>query len=224
MEKHNYVLGDGKGFVDLVSSLGTDSSVVNAARVSFGKRISKIEEKDVKLISYLLKEKHSSPFEHVAFTFHVKCPLFVARQWMRHRTQSYNEISRRYTSENLDFYIPNQFRYQNKIDRQASDLEKSFSDEENVYLSQLFLTMSEESVIVYNELLEKGVAREMARMILPQNMYTEFYTTVNLWNLFHFINLRTSDHAQQEIKVYAEKMLDLIKYTVPYSVEAWKGL
>lgn len=217
-------LGDGIGFVKLIDSMGNDISIVNAARVSFGKRIDTILDKDRKLIQYLLREKHSSPFEHVTFTFHVKTPLFVARQWMRHRTQSYNEISRRYTSENIEFYIPNEYRKQDKNDRQASDVLVGFNNQTNNEFKTFFSTLSNTSLEAYKYMIQAGMAREMARMLLPQNMYTEFYTTVNLWNLFHFIQLRKSNHAQLEIRAYAELMEILIQDTVPVALDAWKNL
>lgn len=210
-----------KGYVVLVSHMGDDRTVVNAARVSFNKQVSELSEKDEKLIKYLYINRHTSPFEHVTFTFEIKCPLFVARQWMRHRTWSYNEISRRYTSDEIDFYIPHELRKQADSDRQAStDVVVDFG---NVYPRSIIYEHSYSSLALYRSLLLKGVAREQARMVLPQNMYTTFYATVNLHNLFHFLTLRNSEHAQYEIRVYADALEEIIKDVVPISYQVYRG-
>lgn len=215
-----------KGFVELIDILGDDNTIVSAARVSvLGE--SKGKEKDKQLIKYLLDNKHTSPFEHVVFTFRVKCPLFVRSQWMRHRTWSYNEVSRRYTSEDIDFYIPKVLRKQAKSNRQASvdeyistlvdeelDVNESVTDFISVTCGMLQDT--------YEFLLKQGVSREQARMVLPQNMYTMFYATVDLHNLFHFIELRNTPEAQYEIRVYAEALERMVAEQVPWAYEAWK--
>lgn len=213
---------DGQGFVTLIDNMGNDLSVVNAARVSFGKRKETFDNNDKTLIKYLLTNKHSSPFEHVMFTFHVKCPLFVRSQWMRHRVWSFNEISRRYTSEDISFYVPCELRKQSTDNKQAS--EGVFIGNENNQMVNSIHYIVEESKAIYNELLARGVSREMARMVLPQNLYTEFYGTVDLWNLFHFLDLRNHPHAQLEIRVYAEEIEKIIQKIVPASYEAWKNL
>lgn len=205
-----------KGYVELLDSMGTDNTVVSAARVShLGE--SKGIQKDAELIRYLMKERHTSPFEHVVFQFRIKCPLFVARQWMRHRTWSYNEVSRRYTSEEIDFYIPEFLRNQ-------SDANKQSSENISEYSSNLIMDMEnivDNCMKAYNEMISLGIAREQARMILPQNMYTTFYGTVDLHNLFHFLELRRSPHAQEEIKVYAHAIEKLISKKVPICYKAW---
>ena len=155
--------------------MGDDKSIVEAARVSFNNdKIEYEKNRDEKLISYLLKNKHSSPFEHVVFKFHVNAPLFVARQWMRHRTFSYNEISRRYTSENLEFYIPKYYRKQSADNKQASDgkVEENWS----TVLDEEVRIHIEKSVSLYEEMINKGVAREQSRIVLPQTMYTHTHT------------------------------------------------
>lgn len=214
------VLGDGISFVRLINTMGSDVEIVNGARVSFGKRREELDEKDKVLIQYLADERHTSPFEHVAFTFHIKCPLFVTRQWHRHRTWSYNEISRRYTSMNLEFYVPKAYRQQAETNRQAStdDLVELTKDGENI--NELVGDHTQKAFDFYENLIEQGVAREQARMVLPQNMYTEMYATVNLHNLIHFIELRIHAGAQWEIQQYALKLLDLAEEAAPYAIKA----
>ena len=205
----------------MVDCMGNDLSIVSAAKVSFNRDFIEVnDEKNYKLIQYLLKNKHSSPFEHVIFKFHVKAPLFVARQWMRHRTFSYNEISRRYTSDNLDFYIPNFYRKQSMDNKQASDGEVDLKD--NFELIEETKKITEQSLILYNNMIDKGVAREQARMILPQSLFTRFYVTGNLWNWLHFIELRDHPHAQLEIKEYAQEIKRKIKLNNPITIEVWE--
>ena len=214
------VLGDGISFVRLINTMGSDVEIVNGARVSFGKRREELDDKDKVLIQYLADERHTSPFEHVAFTFHVKCPLFVTRQWHRHRTWSYNEISRRYTSMNLEFYVPQAYRQQAETNRQAStdDLIEETKDGKNIH--DLVETHTAGAFTFYEDLIKQGVAREQARMVLPQNMYTEMYASVNLHNLIHFVELRIHAGAQWEIQQYALKLLDLAEEAAPYAIKA----
>jgi len=210
-----------KGYIELIDHMGNDNTIVNAARVSFLGE-SKGEEQDRKLIRYLLKNKHTSPLEQVEFQFMVKCPLFVARQWMRHRTFNFNEVSRRYTSEEIDFYIPSQLRKQAENDKQASDGVLTNLEAEDYIL---WITNNCDNALDdYNTMVSHGVAREQARMILPQNMYTSFYAKTDLHNLFHFIELRNSEHSQYEIRVYAEAIEQLIQPIVPVAFEEWKKL
>lgn len=209
-ENHIKVL-DGQGWIGLIDHLGTESTLVNAARVSFGKMKEEMDDKDIVLLDYLIENKHTSPMEHVVFTFSVHCPLFVRGQWHRHRTWSYNEISRRYTEVDLEFYTPPKIRQQAKSDRQAS-VEADFDDTElRAQISQ----HNEASLKLYNKLLDAGVCREQARGVLPQNMMVTFWATVDLSNLIHFLELRDSEHAQWEIRQYAEAIKQLIKPVVP---------
>lgn len=209
-----------KGFLRLLNYMGNDVTVVNAARVSFGKRKETMDEKDAKLIRYLIQHKHTSTLEHNVFTFHIKCPLFVRGQWHRHRTWSYNEISRRYTSFNIEFYEPEKFRRQAETNRQAS-VDEYVTDASAI---ESVKQHHQKSLDLYNELLEKGVAREQARGVLPQNMYTEFYGTVNLNNLLKFIDLRIHEGAQWEITQYAKAALQLAKKSCPLTIEAYEEL
>lgn len=210
-ENHVKVL-DGQGWVGLIDHLGSESTIVNAARVSFGKLKNEMDEKDVALLQYLIENKHTSPLEHIIFTFSVHCPLFIRGQWHRHRTWSYNEISRRYTEIDMEFYTPEKLRMQAKSNRQASVDSPDFQDDE---LREEIRTHNLKSFQLYEKLLEQGVCREQARGVLPQNMMVTFWGTVDLSNLLHFLELRDSDHAQWEIRQYAEAIKKLIKPVIP---------
>ncbi len=219
-----------RGFIALLDHMGDDTTIVNAARVSFGKRVEKMSERDERLIRYLLKNRHTSPFEHVQFQFHVKCPLFVRSQWHRHRTWSYNEISSRYTEVKEEFYVPTMFRRQSPSNKQASVEEPADEVCFNVYRNEktgteeAYIESCKLAVKQYRELLKAGVARELARAVLPQAMYTQFYATVDLHNLLHFVELRIHPHAQWEIQQYARAILKLIKPIVPVTVKIWSEI
>ena len=225
-----YLYGDNIGRLDYIEHMGDDLTIVNAARVSFGKQKSEIDEKDKKLISYLAKHRHTSTFEHNVITFRCKVPLFVRSQHHRHRTWSYNEISRRYTSENLEFYSPKKFRTQHANNRQASNDELIDPVLNSSHMMIGFENASQaishhhtRCVSLYNALLSSGVCREQARGVLPQNLYTEYYATCNLNNLIKFIELRTHAGAQQEIRVLAEKMLEIASDIWPIATESLKN-
>ncbi|WP_294436671.1 FAD-dependent thymidylate synthase [uncultured Victivallis sp.] len=203
---------DGQGWVGLIDHLGTETTIVNAARVSFGKLKQTMDERDIGLLNYLIENRHTSPLEHVVFTFSVHCPLFVRGQWHRHRTWSYNEISRRYTQIDMEFYTPGTLRRQSEDNRQASYFDPSFGGEE---LKAEIDAHNRASLKLYEHLLESGVCREQARGVLPQNMMVTFWGTVDLGNLLHFLELRDSDHAQSEIREYAKAIKTLIKPIVP---------
>lgn len=209
-ENHVKVL-NGQGWIGLIDHLGSEATLVNAARVSFGKMKDSMDDKDIVLLDYLIENKHTSPLEHVVFTFSVHCPLFVRGQWHRHRTWSYNEISRRYTEVDLEFYTPPKIRKQAKSDRQAS-VEVDFDDTE---IREKISKHNTDSLALYNELLDAGVCREQARGVLPQNMMVTFWATVDLSNLIHFLDLRDSAHAQWEIREYAIAIKKLIKHDFP---------
>ena len=216
-ENHHDPLGDGISSLQLVRVSGSDVDIVNAARVSYGKFITEMSERDVKLLEYLMEHNHSSPFEHNQLSFRVKCPLFVARQWMRHRMNSYNEISYRYVKAPLEFYTPLHWRYQDTKNRQGSV--GAFADEE---LKQKYTLALEHARNAYEHLLEKGVARELARGLLPLCTYTEFIFTCNLHSLVHFLKLRLAEGAQSEIRNFAQGMLALALPHFPVSLGAWK--
>lgn len=210
-EKHVKVL-DGQGWVGFIGCLGTEATILNAARVSFGKMKETVDEKDIVLLEYLLQNKHTSPLEHVVFTFSVHCPLFVRGQWHRHRTWSFNEISRRYTEIDLEFHVPAKLRKQAETNRQASVEWEGFN---RFDLIEKIKEHNKNSCELYNCLLEQGVCREQARAVLPQSMMVTFWGTVDLNNLIHFLELRDSEHAQWEIREYAQAIKKLIIPMIP---------
>ena len=215
-ERSINLYGDNIGKVEYVEHMGSDLTIVNSARVSFGKHKDELNERDEKLIRYLIKHKHTSTLEHNVATFRFCVPLFVRSQHHRHRTWSYNEISRRYTDVDIRFYEPTTFRTQHEDNRQASNLHETADPLWNIYSSGRAETVSErvkyhhkESLHLYNGLINLGVCREQARGVLPQNLYTEYYGTVNLNNLLKFIDLRTHEGAQWEIQRVAAACLEI---------------
>ncbi|HUT85849.1 MAG TPA: FAD-dependent thymidylate synthase [Elusimicrobiales bacterium] len=209
-----------KGFMRLVNYTGGDQMVVDSARVSFGSS-SKDEKRNKLLIHYLLENSHMSPFEHSVFQLHVKCPIFVARQWMRHRWCSYNEVSARYTEVSDEFYIPEKFRTQDKTNIQGS-IESDKLDHEK--LLKDYSECINNSMKCYRELLDAGVAREMARMVLPVSQYTQFYWTVNSRSLMNFISLRLDVHAQKEIRAYADAASKIFADVMPWTWDAFNEI
>jgi thymidylate synthase (FAD) len=213
-----------KGFVRLIDFMGGDETVVLAARVSTGKGL-KGEEQDRKLIHYLMKHRHETPFEHSVFQFHISCPLFVARQWFRHRVASYNERSGRYVEYEDEFYLPDRLRLQAKSNKQASEFGEIPNERELIQMIQETYELVYER---YKKLLASGVARELARAILPLSLYTQFYWTINARSLMNFINLRADASAQWEIRQYAEAIAKIFKAKMPWTWEAfvqyvWRG-
>jgi len=230
-----YLYDDNIGAVEYIQHMGTDLTVVNSARVSFGKNKTELDKKDEKLIRYLTKHKHTSTLEHNIVTFRFCVPLFVRSQHHRHRTWAYNEISRRYTDENLRFYEPKSFRTQHKSNRQASNPEDLVnpllkiydpmcSQPMSVHASSVVENFHKDALKFYDSLLEGGVCREQARGILPQNLYTEYYGTVNLNNLIKFINLRTHEGAQWEIQKVAEACKEIASSLWPVTINAYDSI
>lgn len=210
------------GLVRLVDHMGNDLSIVRNARVSYNAewRSGKDAGKDERLISYLYKNGHNTPFEAVTFTFEVKAPIFVIRQWHRHRTQSYNEVSARYTELPEEFYIPEA----KNITQQSKDNKQMRTDEQHPYASLFRALMTEgntEQFKIYKKMLGGGCPRELARTVLPLATYTHMFATMNLHNLFRFLGERLHEHAQWEIQQYAQAMLDLITPVVPVAVGAF---
>ena len=221
------IYGDGIGRVDLVDHMGSDLTIVNSARVSFGKHKEALDEKDKKLVNYLVKHRHTSTFEHNVATFRFVVPCFVRSQHHRHRTWSYNEISRRYTDVNIQFYEPEAFRTQHKSNRQASNAEELIDPQitrifEPLPASKIVKDHHQASLALYETLIEAGVCREQARGVLPQNLYTEYYGTVNLNNLLKFVDLRTHEGAQWEIQKVAEACLEFAEGLWPVAVGAYR--
>lgn len=209
-------LQDGISSVEAIRISGSDLDIANAARVSYGKISHEISDRDAKLINFLMEHDHTSPFEHNQFSFRIKAPIFVTRQWMRHRMNSYNEISYRYVKAETEFYIPKEWRGQHKINHQAS--EGAFTNED---LLATYKNTLEQTMKAYDELIEAGVCREQARGLLPVCTYTQFIFTCNLHSLMHFLKLRLAEGAQWEIRVYAQAMLKLALPHFPIALGAW---
>ncbi len=205
-----------QGFVRMVEMMGSDAAVVRAARVSYGEGTKTVRE-DAALIDYLMRHRHTSPFEMVEFTFHIRAPIFVARQWFRHRTASYNEISGRYSVLEERFYRPAAWRRQDTVNRQGS--KGGHKDPE---ADRLLEEAYRKAYGTYQELLKRGVAREEARIVLPLGLYTEFYFKQDLHNLFHFLKLRLDPHAQFEIREYARAIAKIVRAKVPLSWAAFE--
>lgn len=224
-----------RGFVELLNimphpdqGISGDQVIVNAARVSYLGE-SKGEEADKKLLFRLMRDEHTSPFEHVIFQFRVKAPIMVVRQWQRHRTWSYSEQSYRYTeAQDDEFYIPSakEWRYQSKSNKQGSEGYLPIAHEHgfdgidcNTQMENAMWGCLE----VYSRMIEAGVAREQARLVLPAfALYTTFYATVDAHNLMHFLKLRLHPHAQYEIRVYAEAIWEMFKVFLPYTAQAFE--
>lgn len=211
-----------KGFVRLVDYMGGDDRIVQAARVSYGAG-TKTYRQDRGLIHYLIRNWHTSPVEQVQLTFHCKMPVFVARQWVRHRTARLNEISGRYSVMKDEFYVPapEHIRPQSTDNKQGRS-ENRYSEEEEREIIALFEDEQRQVYANYQKLLEKDVARELARNNLPLSMYTEWYWQIDLHNLFHFLRLRLDPHAQYEIRVYAEAMAKCAAAVAPLAYEAFE--
>ena len=209
------------GYVALVESMGSDLSIVRNARVSYDAewRTGEDDGKDAKLIQYLVKNNHTSPLEAVNFTFEVKAPIFVFRQWHRHRTWSYNEISARYAELPEEFYVPEV----NLITTQSSSNKQMRTDEEHSaaeYWKGVMLNQNRSSFSAYKAMIADGVPRELARSVLPVATYSHMFATVDLNNLFKFIGLRSHSHAQHEIRVYSDAMLKIVREVCPIAVDA----
>ncbi|MBM4178300.1 MAG: FAD-dependent thymidylate synthase [Ignavibacteria bacterium] len=211
-----------KGFVRLIDVMGDDNAIVQAARVSYGSGTKKVHE-DRGLIRYLMRHLHTTPFEMVEFKFHVKLPIFVARQWIRHRTANVNEYSGRYSEMKDEFYVPDpeQIRAQSATNKQGR-ADESFAAEESGRIRTTMRTTQENLYGEYQDLLETNLAREIARINLPVSNYTEWYWKIDLHNLFHFLRLRIDAHAQYEIRVYGQAMASIVKAAVPLAYEAFE--
>lgn len=240
MEKQHKINILDKGHVVYVDHFGSDQRIVESARVSY-KSQSKGEEQDKKLLFYLWKNKHSTPFEQTAITLNIRWPIFLARQAMRHRTASWNEISGRYAELPNDFYIPNTWRKQDTENKQGSSVEedwnkpywdmlgkdgsvtvKGVTDSKNSTFTRILEDHCNKSYSAYQLLLDNGCSKEMARMVLPLNLYTECYVTWDIRNLLHFITLREDAHAQAEIQEYAVAIKSILQELFPWTLEAYE--
>lgn len=211
-----------KGFVRMVDYYGSDSRIVQAARVSYGEGTKTVSQ-DGALIDYLLRHQHTSPFEQVVFTFHLKMPIFVARQWVRHRMGRMNEVSGRYSIMKDEFYVPENSCISKQSTNNKQGRGDVFEEQQAKEFQAEFIEGQQKAYEVYKDMVEKGIAREIARINLPLALYTEFYWQMDLHNLFHFLKLRLDSHAQYEIRLYAEKILEIIKTVCPMAVSSFEN-
>jgi thymidylate synthase (FAD) len=192
------------GFVRLDAAMADDLSVVNGARVSFARRKTEMDDSDEALIRFLMRDRHGSPFEHNAFRFHIRCPIFVAREWFRHRVGSFNEFSLRYAKATDDFYVPAAEDVRSQVGKPGAYSFEPVTEELAEQTREELQAVYEHAYATYERLVEAGVARELARSVLPVGAYTQFYWTVNARSLMNFVSLRSSEFAQLEIRRYAE--------------------
>lgn len=209
------------GFVALLDSMGNDLTVVNSARVSFGKRHPEMEEGDAQLINYLLSHRHGTPFESILFQLHVKCPIFVMREWIRHRVSSFNEYSMRYTEAPEEWYYPELDAIRVQVGKPGhytyEPAETGLAERTQRRISATCYAAFQ----AYKEMLDAGIAKELARVVLPVAMYTEFYWTINARSLMNFLNLRNALTAQREIREYAEVIDGLFATVAPITAQAF---
>ncbi|MFW6387948.1 MAG: FAD-dependent thymidylate synthase [bacterium] len=211
-----------KGFVRLVDYLGSDDRIVQSARVSYG-RGTKTKRQDQGLINYLMRNRHTSPFEQVVLTFHAKMPIFVARQWVRHRTASLNEISGRYSVMEDEFYIPDAEHVSAQaVDNKQGREGQAFPPELVEDIQARLADGQQRGYREYESLLETGLARELSRINLPLSLYTQWYWRIDLHNLFHFLALRMDSHAQYEIRAYANVMCEITEKVAPIATAAFR--
>ena len=209
------------GFVRLDGALASDLSVVNSARVSFAKRKDEMDDSDAGLVRFLMRERHGTPFEHNAFRFHVRCPLFVAREWFRHRIGSFNEESARYHQLEADFYVPAASDVRTQVGKPGAYTFETVDDESARATRETLQTHYDECYQRYETLLEGGLAKELARCVLPMGTFTQFFWTVNARSLMNFLSLRSHETAQLEIRRYAEAIENLFAETMPVTYQAF---
>ena len=209
------------GFVRLDDSMADDLSVVNAARVSFARRKEEMDESDHGLIRFLLRERHGTPFEHNSFRFHVRAPLFVAREWFRHRVGSFNEFSMRYARATDDFYVPEPEDVRTQVGKPGSYSFETVDPELAEATRDELRAVYDEAYATYERLVERGVARELARLVMPVGAYTEFYWTVNARSLMNFVSLRAAETAQREIRRYADACERFLEEKMPVTHAAF---
>jgi thymidylate synthase (FAD) len=209
------------GFVRLDGALADDLSVVNGARVSFARRKTEMDDSDAGLIRFLMRDRHGTPFEHNAFRFHVRCPIFVAREWFRHRVGSFNEFSMRYARATDEFYVPAPEDVRSQVGKPGAYSFEPVSDELAETTREELRAVYENAYATYERLVEQGVARELARAALPVGAYTEFFWTVNARSLMNFVSLRAAETAQREIRRYADAVERFLEERMPITYEAF---
>lgn len=214
----------GQGFVRLDAAMADDMSVVNAARVSFAqqKENGELSNADIGLINFLMRERHGTPFEHNSFRFHIKTPVFVAREWFRHRIGSFNEFSARYSEVPNDFFVPEQEDIRAQVGKPGSYSFEPLSENVSLSAVEIINGSNARAYETYAVLLDMGVAKEQARVVLPVSMYTQFYWTVNARALMNFLSLRTHETAQRDIRFYADAVYALVAPAMPVTFEAWE--
>jgi thymidylate synthase (FAD) len=209
------------GIVRLDAVMADDLSVANAARVSFARSSSELTDADKGLINFLMRERHGTPFEHNAFRFHIKCPIFVAREWFRHRIGSFNEFSARYSEVPNEFYVPDYEDIRTQVGKPGSYSFEPVDFDTAVEAVGIMKLANEQAYKLYATLIERGVAKELARAVLPVSMMTQFYWTVNARSLMNFLSLRTHETAQRDIRMYAVAVEELFAESMPVTHAAW---
>jgi thymidylate synthase (FAD) len=209
------------GFVRLDDAMASDLSVVNAARVSFARRKEEMDESDVGLIRFLMRDRHGTPFEHNAFRFHIRAPIFVAREWMRHRVGSFNEFSMRYAKATDDFYVPEPEDVRTQVGKPGAYTFEPVSPEIAEQTREELRAVYETAYAAYTRLVELGIARELARSVMPVGAYTEFFWTVNARSLMNFVSLRAAETAQREIRRYADACEQFLAERMPVTYESF---
>jgi thymidylate synthase (FAD) len=209
------------GFVRLDAAMADDLSVVNGARVSFARHKTELDESDHGLIRFLMRERHASPFEHAVFRYHIRCPIFVAREWVRHRWSSFNEFSMRYATATDDFYVPEAEDVRSQVGKPGAYSFEPVSPELAEQTREEMQAVYDQAFATYERLVEAGVAREVARAVLPVGAYTEFYWTVNARSLMNFLSLRNAEMAQREIRRYAEAVETSFAELMPVTHDAF---
>jgi thymidylate synthase (FAD) len=209
------------GFVRLDDAMASDLSVVNGARVSFARHKAEMDESDEGLIGFLMRDRHGTPFEHNAFRFHVRAPLFVAREWFRHRVGSFNEFSMRYAKASDEFYVPEPEDVRSQVGKPGAYSFEPVEPELAEHTREELQAVYDAAYSTYNRLVEEGVARELARLVMPMGAYTEFYWTVNARSLMNFVSLRAAETAQREIRRYAEACERFLAEKMPVTYSAF---
>lgn len=209
------------GFVRLDDAMASDLSVVNAARVSFARRKAEMDESDAGLVRFLMRDRHGTPFEHNAFRFHIRAPIFVAREWFRHRIGSFNEFSMRYAKATDEFYVPEAEDVRSQVGKPGAYSFEPVSDELAETTREAMHDVYERAFATYERLVEAGVARELARSVIPVGAYTEFFWTVNARALMNFVSLRSAETAQREIRRYADACECFLAERMPVTYDAF---
>ena len=224
MKNDNNSISIGKGFVRLDDCMADDYSVVNSARVSFARNTEnevEMTDADAGLINFLMREQHGTPFEHNAFRFHIKCPVFVAREWFRHRIGSFNEFSARYSEVPNEMFVPELSEIRKQTGKPGSYTFEQVEMSLAIDTFEIILKANNDAYDAYSQMLRMGIAKEVARTVLPMGMFTQFYWTVNARSLMNFLALRTDENAQLDIRKFAEAVEILFSNEMPITYKSW---